>query len=332
MIDWRKRPFHRFVLWQVIQLVASGVLLILLSRPFTANAQEAKPQQAPENSKQEEAKPAPEKACVFVDETLAFSGTALEQAKCLLRPVSRYGKLGEALKKLPDPLEELIGKSPAFDKAVLRSYLQQQKISEQDLGGSLDDVVSRANDNNPSASVARYFVIHDVSTPNYLNEPIPAHINEKSWEWNDLQRKWVNNKVAHIFINRLGDSVTAIDFNTAWRATKLEVKILKEKSKGLFLHMELVQPRRRDPNGSPNNDAIAPSPGFTDAQIERLALVYIAASVRCGVWMIPAYHATVDAGIPDAHDDPQNFDLQKWANALGKLIKQIQAPSKMETK
>ena len=25
-------------------------------------------------------------------------------------------------------------------------------------------------------------------------------------------------------------------------------------------------------------------------------------------WLIPAFHATVDAGIPDAHDDPQNFD------------------------
>jgi hypothetical protein len=319
MIQLRQKTFH-IVSPQAFQLLVSGILLLLVMVHFTSMAQSPKPaqeaRQTPGNVKKEEAKETTEKPCVFVDASLAFAGTSLEQAKCLLRPVSKYGKLGEPLKKLPEPLETLIGKSIAFDKETLRNFLRQQQIKEEDIGGSLDEALSRANDNNPSAPVAEYFVIYDVSTPNYLNESFPVNINEKSWEWNDLQSKWLNNKVAHIFINRLGDSVIAIDFNTAWRATKLEVKVLKEKSKGLFLHTELVQPRRREPSGSPNNDAIAPSPGFTDAQLERLALVYIAASVRRGMWMIPAYHAAVDAGIPDAHDDPQNFDLYQWAKSL----------------
>jgi hypothetical protein len=336
MIHLRQKSIQGIASQPVFQLLASGILLLLAMAQATSIAQSAKPapqtKQTSDNVKQEEIKEMPEKPCVFVDVGFAFAGTPLEQAKCLLRPVARYGKLGEPLKKLPEPLEELVGKSIAFDKETLRSFLQQQKIKEEDLGGSLDDTLSRANDNNPGAPVAQYFVIHDVSTPNYPDESFPVNINEKTWEWNDLQSKWLNNKVAHIFINRLGESVTAIDFNTAWRATKLEVKVLKEKSKGLFLHTELVQPRRRDPNGSPKNDAIAPFPGFTDAQLERLALVYIAASVRGGMWMIPAYHAGVDAGIPDAHDDPQNFDLQRWANALGRLLKQINSQPKLDAK
>ena len=61
--------------------------------------------------------------------------------------------------------------------------------------------------------------------------------------------------------------------------------------------------------------------GFSEKQMDRLALVYIAASVRRGSWLIPAFHATVDAGIPNAHDDPQNFDLQLWTKRLCILVK-----------
>lgn len=32
----------------------------------------------------------------------------------------------------------------------------------------------------------------------------------------------------------------------------------------------------------------------------------------------------VDAGIPDGHDDPQNFDLAFWAGRLEELVKAIQ--------
>jgi hypothetical protein len=74
---------------------------------------------------------------------------------------------------------------------------------------------------------------------------------------------------------------------------------------------------------SSNNDAIAPDPGLTDAQLERLALVYLAASVRSGKWLIPAYHSPIDLGFPDAHDDPQNFNLQTWTTKLRALIDEI---------
>jgi hypothetical protein len=90
--------------------------------------------------------------------------------------------------------------------------------------------------------------------------------------------------------------------------------------KGLFIHVELIQPRRRDPSGGPTNDGLAPEPGFTAKQLDRLALVFVAASVRRGQWLVPAFHAAVDAGIPNAHDDPQDFDLEQWLTSLETLL------------
>lgn len=87
--------------------------------------------------------------------------------------------------------------------------------------------------------------------------------------------------------------------------------------------MELIQPRRRDPSGGANNDAFAPEPGFTAKQLDRLALLYVAASVRRGRWLLPAFHAAVDAGIPDAHDDPQNFDLGGWLASVQRLVVEL---------
>src|SRR5262249_8764576 len=83
--------------------------------------------------------------------------------------------------------------------------------------------------------------------------------------------------------------------------------------RGRFIHIENVQPRRSLAGGPPGNDIVAPAPGFTDPQLRRLALLYIVASVRAGRGLIPAQHCVMDSGIPDGHDDPQNFDLARWA-------------------
>lgn len=272
---------------------------------------------------------AQETPCAFDDALLSYRGTPQEQALCLLRPVLIGGQLGAPLKRLPAPLDKLIGKPLNVNQALFQSFLAQQNIKEEDIGGSLSETVSRANNASPDAALASYFVIHDVSTPNYMDDPFPPDINEASWVWNDLNRKWLKTKVTHVYISRTGESVTAVDFKTQLpdphHGTKFARDRLRNKGKGLYLHVELVQPRRRDPQGSPKNDRLAPMPGFTDAQLKRLALVYIAASVRRGAWLIPAFHAAVDAGIPDAHDDPQNFDTARWASHLGTLLKSIQA-------
>jgi hypothetical protein len=159
-------------------------------------------------------------------------------------------------------------------------------------------------------------VIHDTSSPYYGDDPLPANdvLASAEWKGNDL-KLWEKAKVTHVFVTRRGDSITTRPFEETMRATKYERQDIPNRA-GLFLHVENVQPRRRDPAGGPKNDAIAPSPGFTEPQLKRLAQLYLAASIRRGQWLIPAFHAAVDAGIPDAHDDPQNFDLSAWSESV----------------
>jgi len=265
--------------------------------------------------------------CPFNQSSLSFAGTPPEQATCLLRPVRQGGHLDAPVKKLPATLTRIVGTRMTMEKAVLRRYLATHDIAEQDIGGSLDEPLSPATLPDGSIVQARYFVIHDVSTPNYLDKAFPPDIDDAGWEWNDLKKRWANTKVAHVFVNRLGNSVTVVGFGFALPEKRYGTKFardrLKEPAKGLQIHVELVQPRRSDPNAKPGNDAIAPSPGFTGAQMDRLALLYLAAGIRRGEWLIPAYHAAVDAGIPEAHDDPQNFDLKLWVKRLDALLLQL---------
>ncbi len=264
------------------------------------------------------------KPCEFNAQTLQFIGKPVEQARCLLRPNLIGGVLGEQFKKLPQPLEKLIGEKVKIKKENLRKYLHRNKIDEKEIGGSLDEKVSVATLPNGEKMQALYFIIHDTSSPYLKDAPFPSDFNtDKTWNGNDLSI-WLKQPVAHIFVNRLGESITTTNFNEAvtkgW-GTKFARDFLKAGGKGLQIHIELIQPRRRDINTSnPENDLIAPMPGFTDAQYERLAVLYIAASVRRDSWLIPAYHSAIDAGIKDAHDDPQNFLLEKFSKALKKLL------------
>src|SRR2546423_9001140 len=75
--------------------------------------------------------------CVFDDSSLSYMGTPQEQARCLLRPVLMGGHLDAPLKKLPAPLDKLIGGSLNVYKAALRRYLAERNITEAAIGGSL---------------------------------------------------------------------------------------------------------------------------------------------------------------------------------------------------
>ena len=235
--------------------------------------------------------------------------------------------MDEELKSLPQPLEKLIGEKVKIKKENLRRFLSRNKINENDIGGSLDENLSIATLPNGEKIQALYFIIHDTSSPYLKDAPFPPNFNtDENWNGNDL-RVWLKQPVAHIFVNRLGASITTTAFSESVKkgwGTKFARDVLKIDAKGLQIHIELIQPRRRDiKNSNPENDLIAPFPGFTDGQYERLAVLYIAASARRGTWLIPAYHSAMDAGIKDAHDDPQNFELKKFADKLKSILKKI---------
>ena len=262
-------------------------------------------------------------ACPYAAWKSGFKGDARAQATCLLRPVKLYARLGDSA-PLPDFLATRIGQRTGIAPARLRAWMAQQSISEADVGGAVDAPLSRAV-GRLAAPMARFFVIHDTSYPNFLAESIPAHINDASWDFNDFTLRnpaLGGGPKGHVYVNRLGNSMAVRDFGTPGYASKLEKD--KPSLTGLFLHVELVQPRHSVPGGGRGNDGLAPDPGFTPAQYDRLALLYFAASVRKGTWLIPAFHAVLDTGFANGHDDPQNFSLPDWSASLSRLQAALQ--------
>jgi hypothetical protein len=260
--------------------------------------------------------------CNFDPEQLRFAGEPEDQARCLLSPVMKFGKLGQPLERLPAVFAGRVGRSTDLpDRPALAALLRAENL-ERDFGAFLQAPVARARDGDPEAPVARYLVIHDTSSPNFRGRAFPKDIDHDR-AINNLSRYECANKIerAHVFINRTGAMLLGHELDTPWRATKFEMAVqFGTALKGLFLHVELVQPRQREPGRGRNNDFRAPLPGFAKAQYDRLALAYVIASVRAGAWLIPAFHAAIDEGIYDKHDDPQNFELESFATSLEKLL------------
>ncbi len=263
--------------------------------------------------------------CKFDHGTQTFAGNAAEQARCLLNPVQPVGRLGPSLDALPDALAHRVGNAADLPSRDTLAALLRDRGATQDLVDTLAQPVSHAHDNDPLARSATYIVFHDTSTPNYRSQPWPVSIDDDP-KINNLARYECSNDIerAHVFINRSGKIFLAHDFTVPWRATKFEAaQNFGPALKGLFLHVELIQPRRALKGYGRSNDFLAPSPGFSPAQYESLALIYTVASRRAGFWMIPAFHSVLDEGIRNKHDDPQNFELAQFAHSLDALVGEL---------
>ena len=240
-----------------------------------------------------------------------FSGaTPYDQARSLLRPVLRGCAYGATLRELPQPLEDLVGKTVDLPVKLFRDYLAKEGIKEADIGGSLDVTIPHP----------RYFVIHDTSFKLDRARAFPSNINESSWAANRLHSSI---RPANVFVTRVGTSFTHSDFSHTELSTKYAVRHRQRSNQ--FLNTELIQPRISG-NSRGTGDAIAPQPGFPTSQLERLAVIYVAASLRHGSWLVPAFHAVVDYEFRNnarMHDDPQNFSLYTWSELLGSLLKAI---------
>lgn len=241
-----------------------------------------------------------------------LNAPAVEQAKCLLRPVKKFANLGPPLQELPAPLAELVGQTTDVTQDQLRRFLTAKGIREADVGGAV----------SVRLSAPKYFVIHDTSDLLTASE-FPSTINDATSSLNNNLARRVTRKICHVYINRVGQSATAVNFESPAPPSGTKFGSCRRSQRSAFLHIENIQPRIRDRSVRFPNDALAPAPGFSEAQLERLALVYVVASVRSGKWLIPAYHSPIDLGYPDRHDDPQNFDLQMWAAKLRGLIEEI---------
>lgn len=256
--------------------------------------------------------------CRFSRETLTFAGTRTEQATCLLRKIELLAvrKRQPLPKVIRDLMERDDGPSAAQKAAAIEAFPEPYRTFAREWA---DTALSRTDEGLP----ALYFVIHDTSTPFYANDPFPKRLNQ-DLKVNDftpyMDGTFAREPVAHIFLNRVGQIWAGHDFQEGWRATKLESRVVGPRARGRMVHIETVQPRRFLPGATSRGQTYGPKPGFTKEQYRMLAALYIYASARAGMWLIPAQHNTVDAGIPDAHDDPQNFELKHFAKELEKLV------------
>jgi len=258
---------------------------------------------------------AQETGCGWSASTVSFAGSDSQQASCLLRKVLIGGRL--AAQAVPSSLLARAGQPYTPPAAELDRLIRLLPSGEQ---AHFRLNRARPVSTNAAGQAARYFVIHDTSTPYLGNRPFPANLDADPTV-NRLAGYLGPNAKAHYFVNRRGEIGVGHDFAVPWRATKLELQIAGLPGRGRFLHIELVQPRRRDPAaGGPTNDRLSPDPGFGAGQYRTVALLYAIASARAGRWLVPAFHATLDAGIADAHDDPQSFDLSRFAAAVDEVL------------
>jgi hypothetical protein len=267
-------------------------------------------------------------ACAFNPETLSFAGEPVEQAMCLMRGMDATRNLGPTLERLPAALASRVGEPSGLPpREVLSSYLSKLDL-ETDFATYLWQPLSRARDNDPDAPMAKYFVIHDTSGPTYGRHGFPDDIDTNP-KINNLANFVCSDEwgKAHVVINRLGDMLLDHELSTPWRETKFEQAAeFGGALKGLFLHTELIQPRRNGRGG----DGHSPDPAFTPAQYDHLALLYTIASVRADRWLIPAFHAALDSDIRNGHDDPLNFNIESFANSLDRLVEKLERPGEIQ--
>jgi hypothetical protein len=271
-------------------------------------------------------------ACHFDPAVLSFRGEPAEQARCLMRGMDASRNLAPPLQSLPLALASRIGGENGLpSRDALAAFLATQDL-QSDFAAYLWAPLSRADDDDPDGVMARYFVIHDTSGPNYGHRAFPDDIdlNPKINNLNDFKcdDDWGK---AHVIVNRSGAMLLNHDYGTPWRATRFEQAAnFAGALKGLFIHTELIQPRRSAAGHGRRNDAQSPTPAFTAAQYDRLALLYVIASVRAEHWLIPAFHAAIDADIPNGHDDPLNFEIDQFADSLDRLVAKLAPPDAMQ--
>ena len=256
--------------------------------------------------------------CQFDRDRLSFAETPLDQARCLLRKVLPLGV--KADQPLPPVIVHLMSDAapptPAHKAAAIAALPQPYRSFAIE---HANDPVSQTEAGLPLL----YFVIHDTSSPFLDDAPFPSNLDTNR-QINDftpyMNGTFAAEPVAHIFLSRGGQIWAGHDFAEGWRATKLESYVIGPASRGRFVHIETMQPRRLIDGYDDRGHTYGPTPGFSDAQYRQLAALYVYVSARAGRWLIPAQHATIDDLIPDAHDDPQNFELERFAAELEKLL------------
>ena len=258
--------------------------------------------------------------CGFDPATRSYAGSPADQARCLTQSVGSGGRLVPS--GMPASFLSIVGARTGLMAGQVRIYLARARIAPGDVNALSNATVP-----------AKYFIVHDTSTP-ACSDPhpetcrFPADRDQGSWASNetfDHNKGERGDRKAHVMTNRIGESISMVDFSETDATTKFELCTDVTAKQKLFIGAENIQPRMFTvprPGGRAH-DSIAPVPGFTPPQYQRLALLYVVASVRHGTWMVPAFHVAIDHYYVDGHDDPRNFDANAFAAAFAEVVAAI---------
>lgn len=98
----------------------------------------------------------PDALCRFNQASLAFEGTPVEQAQCLMRKVKKGGVVDRDPAELPPVLASRLPKPVGITKSQLRQLLAEKNLNELQVGGSLDSPISHAHGGRKDAPMAKW--------------------------------------------------------------------------------------------------------------------------------------------------------------------------------
>lgn len=187
----------------------------------------------------------------------------------------------------------------------------------------------RQSDILPSQLGARsleYFVIHDVTpigkahmyTPGRVFSPTHEQFFDELVTTEEDLLTWRFGGRLHVYVNRSGASLT--NSNPSLARTVLSTRISTYFDPSKVLHVGLLSALRRLDIEAWNSEEIKRKSIFTKAQMDRLALIYVAASVQAGQWLVPAFHSNIES-YPKC---PTNFDLELWDQSLRGTIDKLE--------
>ena len=231
--------------------------------------------------------------CGFDPTTMSFQGEPAEQAKCLMRGMDQSRNLAPPVESLPPAAYR-----PRRHRTRPAQPRGAEHIPVQARSGmgfrrlSVDAGVARQRQRSGRADGALFR--HSRHQRAEFRPPLLSR--RRRWRLQDQQSRPSSNartagerRMSSSTVPAACCSITSCPFPGA-RPNSSRRRISAGALKGLFLHVELIQPRRAAGHGR-RNDAQSPTPAFTTAQYDRLALLYVIASVRASRWLIPAYHA-----------------------------------------
>jgi hypothetical protein len=214
----------------------------------------------------------------------------------------------------------------------IRVYLTGNTLpaTDQFAQNEFDTIVGNMN----NRVVARFFVIHDRAADDVAFNPANVNAGQSG---------------VHLFMDHLSNFFRQRDYDQAGHATKFERALTNATDPRFFQDnlwpagISAFQNR-----GFQNNDFIhvemtattagnriranaAVPQGYTRKQVLAVALAYISASLRRGIFLTVTVHREVDRGINMinggqfkwGHSDPRNFDINAFYAAVNELLFQF---------